>query len=185
MRTKNFIKTVRSLITETDHQKEFDNYVKWESKKTEQGNRNIDLLAQAVNQAVSKVNKTIDDFSHSIIDCSDRVNEFNSLLPIEGKYELITLISPSRLFMGLADPTFTIPIPEDCQVPPMNMPCNYGGYNSNGVWGIDWYRTVMGGFDVDLSEANDKMHNCPYFVNSSQLKCTANPTNTNCLECNE
>ena len=33
--------------------------------------------------------------------------------------------------------------------------------------------------------ARQKMHNCPYFANSHHLKCTANPTNTNCLECND
>jgi len=33
------------------------------------------------------------------------------------------------------------------------------------------------------NQAKDKMHNCPYFANSPHLKCTANPTNNNCLEC--
>jgi hypothetical protein len=156
MRTKNFIKTVKSLMTEADYQKEFDNYVKWESKKIEQGNRNIELLAQAVNQSVSKVNKAIDDFTCSVVDCSEIINSFT-------------------LFVNNL-----LPIPEDCQVPPMNLPCNYGR-----VWGIDWDRTVMGSFDVESLESNKKMLNCPYFANSPHLKCTANPTNTNCLECNE
>ena len=69
--------------------------------------------------------------------------------------------------------TIGSPIPEDCQVPPMNMPCNYGG--SNGGYA----------YEIDLPEANDKMYNCPYFANSRHLKCADNPTNINCLECKE
>ena len=49
----------------------------------------------------------------------------------------------------------------------------------------DWPQSVeqLKSLQEKSNKANDKMHNCPYFANSPYLKCTANPTNTNCLEC--
>lgn len=134
------------------------------------------------------------------------------------------------------------PIPEDCQVPTTTMPCSYGGYaqddyqeytgsdesqiltdyteftpemfeyllsrSRNGYPNIqsiqtdlhpvdydrlqlirnglgDWPQVILSEFKTDDWQAYDKMQSCPYFANSPYLKCTANPTNTNCLECNE
>jgi hypothetical protein len=76
------------------------------------------------------------------------------------------------------------PIPESCQVPSISMPCSR--------YYIDLFspsRLFAGLADytytVGLDEQDIKMYNCPYFANSPHLKCTANPENTNCLECNE
>lgn len=74
------------------------------------------------------------------------------------------------------------PIPESCQVPTMNMPCSYGGYVQDDPMTTQIYLKSYPKI-FETSEARQKMHNCPYFANSPHLKCTANPTNTNCLEC--
>lgn len=76
------------------------------------------------------------------------------------------------------------PIPEDCQVPTTTMPCSYGDYVQDDPMTTQIYLKSYPKI-FETSEARQKMHNCRYFANSPHLKCTANPTNTNCLECNE
>ena len=86
------------------------------------------------------------------------------------------------------------PIPESCQVPTTTMPCSR--YYANDLHPVDYDRLLGDqgdpmtpiGFErwkASCQLAKEKMHNCRYFANSPYLKCTANPTNTNCLECNE
>ena len=86
------------------------------------------------------------------------------------------------------------PIPEDCQVPTTTMPCSR--YYANDLHPVDYDRLLGDqgdpmtpiGFErwkASCQLAKEKMHNCRYFANSPYLKCTANPTNTNCLECNK
>ena len=84
------------------------------------------------------------------------------------------------------------PIPESCQVPITNMPCSR--YYANDLHPVDYDRLLGNqddpmtpiGFErwkASCQSVRQKMHNCPYFANSPHLKCTANPTNNNCLEC--
>jgi hypothetical protein len=76
------------------------------------------------------------------------------------------------------------------------MPCSRYYTPENDLHPVDYDR-LLGNQDDPMTpigferwkagcrSAIQKMQSCPYFANSPHLKCTANPENTNCLECNE